>query len=144
MKISITSLNAGFTLAEVVIAIALSAMSMAGLISGYVLSAQRTEWSVCSEAAQAQANERIEQTRAARWDPTGAIDELVSTNFPVLVLPLNLPRKTGQYTYCTNTTTITLISTNPPFRMIKTESVWRILNKGLNTNTAVTYRSPDQ
>src|SRR5882762_7779860 len=105
-----------FTLAEVVIAMAITAFSLAGVIVGYVLAAQRAEWSAYSLAAQALATQRLEQTRAAKWDPrsntngvTGVIvDELVIGKFPTVSTNiLDIPISRTNYVYATNYTSIT-------------------------------------
>ena len=59
---------AGFTLAEVVVSVAILAFVMAGLIYGYVQINYRAERSSMSLAAQALAAESVEQARAAKWD----------------------------------------------------------------------------
>jgi len=60
--------SAAFTLVEVVMAIAILAMVMAGMIYGYVQTNYRAEWSSMSLAAQSSAVEAVEQARAAQWD----------------------------------------------------------------------------
>jgi hypothetical protein len=44
--------NAEFTLTEVVVAIAIATLSFGGVIYGYVLTADRAQWSTYSLAAQ--------------------------------------------------------------------------------------------
>ena len=58
----------GFTLAEVVISLAIVAMVMGGVLYGYVMTATRAEWSAYSQAAHSVAMQGIEQARAAKWD----------------------------------------------------------------------------
>src|SRR5687768_956042 len=83
----------GITLSEVVISIAVSAMSVAAVVSSSVLSARSADWISHSTAADAAAGARMEQTRAAKWDTaaTPVIDELTSASFPVQVVPLYVP-----------------------------------------------------
>lgn len=135
-----------FTLVEVVIAIAIAALSIGGVIYGYVNSAQRAEWSSYSLAAQSMAMQRIEQARACRWDPRGfpPRDELVNSNFADQVLALDVPMSGTNIVYATNRTTISVITAAPPLRMIRVECVWRFQERGLFTNLIVTYRGPDQ
>lgn len=137
---------AGFTLMEGVFSMAIAAIGMVSIVSGYVLSAQRAEWSACSSAAEAKAMERIEQTRAAKWDNLASppIDEIVSSNFPVLVASLSIPMTRSNVMNATNTTTITMISTTPPLKMIRVDCVWAFMSRGPFTNTIFTYRGPDQ
>lgn len=137
---------AGFSLEEVVVSMAISALSIGGISTGYIMSAQRAELSGCSQAANSLALQRIEQVRAAKWDPLAypAVDEVVSGNFPVVVQPLDLPMAGTNALYATNVTTITLVSANPPLKMIRSECTWRFMDRGVFTNTLTIYRSPDQ
>lgn len=137
--------RSGFTLEEVVTSVAVAAISISGVISGYILAAERAEWSACSAAANEQAMERVEQSRAAKWDPNAAqpVDELVATNFPTVVQALDLPKHGSNSVYATNLTTIVTISANPPLKMIRSQTTWSFLSRGVYTNTIITYRSPD-
>ncbi|MBI3192468.1 MAG: prepilin-type N-terminal cleavage/methylation domain-containing protein [Pedosphaera parvula] len=136
----------GFTLAEVVIAAAIGAISIGGIIYGYVMSAQRAEWAAYAMAAQSLAMQRIEQTRAAKWDleSTPNVDQVVSANFPDQINILDVPISGTNVVYATNFTTITTVSASPPLRSIQVDCVWNWNVGGrLFTNTVVTYRSPD-
>ena len=137
---------AGSSLAEVVVSMAISALSIGGISTGYIMSAQRAEWSGCSQAANSLALQRIEQVRAAKWDTLAypAVDEVMSNNFPVVVQPLDLPMVGTNAVYATNVTTITTVSVNPPVKMIRSECTWRFMDRGVFTNTITVYRSPDQ
>ncbi len=125
---------------------AVSALTIGGIIAGYTLSARRAEWSAYSLAANSLAMQRLEQTRACKWDPQGwpLIDELVSSNFPVHVDVLDIPISGTNVVYATNTTTITYLSTNTPLKMIRVDCAWMFLSRGPFTNTVVTYRTSDQ
>lgn len=138
--------NAGFTLAEVVIAMAIAAVAIGGVIYGYVMTAQRAEWSSYSLAAQSLALQRIEQARACQWDPSGypPVDQLVSSNFPTAIDILDIPMSGTNVVYATNVTTISLLSTNPYLKMIRVDCRWMFQKRGAFTNTVVTYRGPDQ
>ena len=61
-------LRAAFTLAELLISIAILAMVMAGVIYGYAQANRFAEWSSMSLAAQSYALQGLEQVRAAKWD----------------------------------------------------------------------------
>lgn len=137
--------SGGFTLAEVTVAAAIAAMTVAGIIYGYTQSTKRAEWSGYSLAAQALAVQRMEQTRACRWDPDAGVDQLVSANFPAQTLVLDVPVIGTNAAYATNVTTITSIATNPPLlRMIRVDCTWKFPTTGrVFTNTVATYRSPD-
>ncbi len=137
-----------FTLAEVVVASAVSAVAFASTIYGYVSSAKRAEWAGYSLAAHSLAMQRLEQARACKWDPmsgTNGVDQLVATNFPGTTTNiLDIPITGTNIVYATNTTTITTISTNPALKMIRVDCTWKFMGKGPYTNTVATMRGPDQ
>lgn len=138
--------TAGFTLMEASIASAVAAMIFGGIVYGYIQAGRNAEWSAYSFAAQAMALQRLEQTRACRWDPeaTPVVDELVSANFPTLVSILDVPMNGTNVMYATNYTTISTISTVPPVRMIRVDTAWRFLINGrVYTNTIATCRASD-
>jgi prepilin-type N-terminal cleavage/methylation domain-containing protein len=136
----------GFTLPELVIATAIAAISLGGVIYGYVLSAQSAEWSAYNLAGNALALQRMEQTRAAKWDRRASppVDELVATNFPIAVEILDIPITKTNIAYATNVTTISTVSASPPVRMVRVDCSWRFTSGAVFTNTLVTYRAPDQ
>jgi hypothetical protein len=138
--------NAAFTLAELVIASALGMITIGASFYGYVLSAKRAEWSAYSLAANSLALQRLEQTRACRWDPLAAItvDELVGAKFPPQIGVLDIPSSGTNTVYATNYTTITTIQSDPPLRLIRVDCCWMFSKKGPFTNTVATYRAPDQ
>ncbi|MBK8000178.1 MAG: hypothetical protein IPK15_16010 [Verrucomicrobia bacterium] len=135
----------GFTLMESIIASSIAAMMFGGIVYGYIQSGRNAEWSAYSFAAQSMAMQRLEQTRACKWDPesTPSVDELISSNFPTVVSILDVPMSGSNYIYATNFTTISTISTAPQLRMIKVESVWGFINGRLYTNSIATCRAPD-
>ena len=137
--------NRAFTLAEVLIAMGISVLMISGIVYGYLMSANRAEWSGYSLAAQSLVLQKIEQTRACQWDPEAnpPIDELLSTNFLVETQVLDIPISKTNVVYATNYTTIFTVSTNPPVKCIRVDCVWRFLRRGLFTNTALNYRAPD-
>jgi prepilin-type N-terminal cleavage/methylation domain-containing protein len=134
----------GFTLAEVVIALAILAVVIQGVVYGYVASSRRAEWSAHSLAAQSLASQGVEQARAAKWDPQAwpTVDELPPTNF-VQIDTLDIPIA-GEPVLATNFISITVVSTNPQLREIRSDCVWAFINRGLFTNTVITLRAPDQ
>jgi len=138
----------GFTLAEVVVAIAVATLSFAGVILGYVLTADRAEWSAYSLAAQSLAMQGVEQARGAKWDPKSwpSVDELGVTNYAqvdVLDVPVS-----GQPVEATNYISVTVISEDPPLRQLRADCVWSLQNglrsRGPFTNTVITLRTADQ
>jgi prepilin-type N-terminal cleavage/methylation domain-containing protein len=141
--------RAGFTLAEVVVALSIAGLSFAVVISGYLSSADQAEWSGYSLAAQSLALQAAEQARAARWDPMTwpAIDDLGGTNYTQVdrldVTAAGIP------IYATNYISITNVSTAPYIRQLRADCVWFIASRGPRTrgpftNTAVTFRTVDQ
>jgi prepilin-type N-terminal cleavage/methylation domain-containing protein len=151
---------AGFTLAEVVIALAISALLFAGLVLGFIESSRRAQWSADNLAAQSLALQGLEQARAAQWDPLAQtpIDNCVQSNFPpvttnILDVPIS-GGNTNNYIYATNTWTITTINTNItgnnvsyPSKMIRVDCTWLFKSGArttLFTNTVSTLRAPDQ
>lgn len=138
--------RAAFTLAEVTISLAIAAVSIGGIVYGYISSARRAEWSSYSLAAQSLAMQRVEQTRAAKWDMLAypVVDELQVTNFPVQREILDIPISGTNTVYATNITTLTTISTSPHLRQVRVDCVWNFMSMGPFTNTVVTYRAPDQ
>lgn len=145
IKASVLSRKA-FTLMEVVISMAIAGLTIGGIISGYILSLRRAEWSAYSLAAHSLAMQRLEQTRAAKWDPQAypAVDELVAANFPLRIEVLDIPISGTNKVYATNVTTISLLSSSPPLKMIRVDCSWMFQSKGPFTNTLITYRTSDQ
>jgi prepilin-type N-terminal cleavage/methylation domain-containing protein len=134
----------GFTLTEVVVAMAITAGTFAVVFSGYLGTNYRGEWSVYSLAAQSLAQQGIEQARAAKWEPLGwpVVDELGVTNYSQ-VDTLDVPIS-GQPIFATNYISVTTAATNPPLRELRADCVWMLGSRGPFTNTTVTLRAPDQ
>jgi prepilin-type N-terminal cleavage/methylation domain-containing protein len=134
----------GFTLAEVVMAMALLTVVVQGVIYGYIQSSRRAEWNGRSLAAQSLALQAIEQARAAKWDPQTwpVVDELPPTNFST-VEALDIPLS-GPAILATNYVQITAVSVNPPLRQIRSDCVWSLAGSGTYTNSVSTLRAPDQ
>lgn len=130
---------------ETIIASSIAAMMFGGIVYGYIQSGRNAEWSAYSFAAHSMALQRLEQTRACKWDPesTPAVDELISSNFPTVISILDVPMSGSNFIYATNFTTISTISTAPQLRMIKVDSVWGFINGRLYTNSIATFRAPD-
>jgi prepilin-type N-terminal cleavage/methylation domain-containing protein len=138
--------RAGLTLVEVVVSLAIGGIIFSGLITGYVHTANRAEWSAYHLAAQALARQRLESARAAKWDTQSAppVDMLMTSNFPVTVDVLDIPMSGTNQVLATNYIEIVSISENPPLKMIRSDAVWSFYNRGLFTNSTATYRAPDQ
>jgi len=141
-----------FTLAEVVIALAIAALVFAGLILAYVQSTRRAEWTGYSLAAQALAVQELEAARSAKWDVQSVppVDEL--TNLPSMTWSvLDLPISGNNVTYATNYISVKTISlsTTPPesVRMVKVDTVWPFAKGRATTyftNTVANYFAPDR
>lgn len=138
--------QAGQSLVEVGVSLTIAAVAISSSMNGYVLSACRAEWSAYSLAAHSQAVQKLEQVRAAKWDTTSfpEVDEVAATNFPVTVSVLDVPLSGTNIVHATNRTTIATVSANPPLKLVRVDSVWSFMNRGVFTNTVVSYRAPDQ
>ena len=140
--------TSGFTLAEVVVAVAIATLSFGGVIYGYILTADQAQWSAYSLAAQSLAMQGVEQARAAKWDPKSwpPVDELGLTNYAA-VETLDVP-VCGKSVLATNYISISLVSADPPLRQLRTDCVWGLPNgcrsRGPFTNTVITLRTADQ
>ena len=141
-----TKKNKAFSLTEMIVSMAVAGIMVGGLVNGFMQSAQQAEWSSYSLAAQNQALRGLEQVRAAKWDLYAwpAIDQVVSTNFPGYTHILDVPRAGGNISYASNRFTITTISADPPLKLVRVDCIWRFMNRGYYTNSAFTYRAPDQ
>jgi type II secretory pathway pseudopilin PulG len=140
------SSRSGLTLVEAVLALAIAALTISGVATGYVFAAQQMEQAACSAAAESLALQRLEQARAAKWDALAnpPVDELITSNFPVVIAALDLPVPRDQAHYATNTTTITTVSEDPPLKRIRVDCVWSFLSRGPFTNTVTLCRASDQ
>jgi type II secretory pathway pseudopilin PulG len=134
------------TLVEVLVAFAISGIAVAGIVSGYVFSVNSAERFSMSQAANAQAIQRLEQIRSASWNSSSSpvVDQIVSSNFPNQIVTLDLSGSGTGVTYATNITQITTISTSPPLKRIRVDCVWAYGTSQLITNTIETCRGPDQ
>ena len=90
--------------------------------------------------------ERVEQIRAAKWDPISypPVDQVVAVNFPEVVKPLDVPLTDTNNPTAAIRTTVSLVSSDPPLKSIQVDCIWSYWDRGPFTNTIVTLRSPDQ
>jgi len=137
--------DGAFTLIEVVVSMGIAVLMVAGILSSYVLSARRAEWSAYSLAAQSLAQQALEQTRAAKWDPlaTPPADEVLTIRFPAVTNVLDVPQSGSNAVPAIVRVYITNVSTNPPLKQVRAECEWPLLGR-MFTNSVVTYRAPDQ
>lgn len=133
------------TLVEVVVALAISSMALAGIVASYLFSIGSAQKASLSLAASARALQRVEETRSARWDLLSwpPVDQLVASNFTdqVVLLDKDATGKTVQY--ATNITRVSQISTNPPLKLVHVDCVWTFKGNQLLTNSVETCRAPD-
>jgi prepilin-type N-terminal cleavage/methylation domain-containing protein len=149
MKISETVNNAcglrqaGFTMIEVTFAAAIAALVLAGMFQGYNMAGMQAQFSACNLAANSQAMKQLEQADSASWVPSYNNNELLTmsgTNTGNLCLP----SVNGNLINCTNYTTVTQISTTPPYAMIQVQCVWSFPSYGgMFTNTVAVLRAPN-
>jgi hypothetical protein len=137
---------AGLTLVEVVVALAISALAVTGIVGGYLFSIASAQKSALSLAAGAKAIERVEETRSAIWSISSSppVDQLAGTNFPDEVVILDQNAAGNGITYGTNITQISQISVDPPLRRIHVDCVWNFKGIQLLTNSMETCRAPDR
>lgn len=155
--------HSAFTLLEVVLAIVITGVVFVGILTGYVQSARRVEWSAYSLAAEALNIQQLEQLRSANWDTqTSSTNQdefmsMVTSNWPyangkwtatttnVLDVPYNSAN--GKYVWATNYVSLSVIPVViypvVTVKQIQTDTVWTFRGK-LFTNTIVAYRAPDQ
>lgn len=143
---------------EVLIALVIFAMTLSGLIYGYVQANRTAEWSAMSLAAQSQALKGAEQARAADWRPRDwpvqsgpyTMDELtngtVITNIDYMDIPTKgVPTSANYNCWVTNYVSIRNVTLNPPLRQIRSDAIWAFPMTGrLCTNTVILLRASDQ
>ena len=134
------------TLVEVLVALGVTGLTLSGMVSGYIYCMSSNAKAQLMQAAHAKALERLEQTHSAVWAPTRAVpqDQLVITNFPPLVVTLDLPGSDTNGTQATIQTTIASISSSPPLRSVHVDCIWNFKGSEWVTNSIETIRAPDQ
>jgi prepilin-type N-terminal cleavage/methylation domain-containing protein len=134
-----------FTLIEVAVAMAIGVLVMAGMFEGYTLASRRAQFASYSLAASATAMKQMERIVASQWVVSG----LSVTNIfnPTLVAvqtnSLGMPSNGTNLVYATNFATVTQLSTNPPYLMVRVDCVWNFMGLGVFTNTMAVMRGPD-
>jgi prepilin-type N-terminal cleavage/methylation domain-containing protein len=136
--------RSGMTLVEVMVAMAIAVLMVAGIVTGYINCSTATVKDSLYMAANARAMERIEETQSARWDPsnTNIPDELVATNFPDKTVTLNISGSDPNVISATVTTDISQISLSPPLRRIHVDCIWQFQGGNFITNSIETCRAP--
>lgn len=134
------------TLVETLVAMMVVAVTIAATVNGYILAANRAEWSAQSLAAHSLAIQRMEQIRSAAWNMTGEfpVDNVTEANFPDSKSLLDMPISGSNTVTAVTYTRISTVSTNPALKMIRVDCVWPYRERGFFTNTLITYRAPEQ
>ena len=133
------------TLAEVVVAMAITGLAVGGIVTGYAYCTNSAERAALSLAASARAMERIEESRSAKWDTASwpPVDQVVATNFPSKVVTLDLSGSGEVATTATLNTLISEISASPPLKSIRVDCIWKYKTE-MVTNSIEVCRAPDQ
>ena len=141
--------TAAFTLAEVVICVGIMMFVFAAIITSYIQTSYRAEWSGFSLAAQSSAIQQLEAAKSAVWDPlqTPVMDQI--SQLPrVTTTLLDLPVVTTNIIYATNYTTVTPLTTSQGYSLyfVKVDTAWPFRWKNqvtYFTNTVADYFAPD-
>jgi len=137
--------QAGMTLIEILIAVAITALTVIGIVRGYEFCLASSVKDSFYMAAIARAQERIEQTHSARWITTSPqINELQPSNFPPETVVLDLFAQSTNSLTAILKTTISDITTSPPVKLIHVDCIWRFEGNQWVTNSIETCRAPDQ
>lgn len=138
--------RAGMTLVEVTMAMFIAGLTMSGIISGYNYCTTAATKAELTQAANARAMERLEQTRGAVWAPDRSepVDQLTATNFPDRVVSLDLPGAGTNGVPVTILTVITNLPLTPPMRLVHVDCIWQFRGAEWITNSVETIRAADQ
>ncbi|HMJ89289.1 MAG TPA: hypothetical protein VK530_05710 [Candidatus Acidoferrum sp.] len=134
-----------FTLMEIVASLVILGIMITGIVITYIQAHRTAEWSTYSLAAHSLAMQSVEQVRAAMWDTYRypAVD--MTTNVAMRVTNvLDVPISKTNLVYATNRVVVTSMGTTPPLKKIYVETTWKFMNRGVFTNSILTYRAPDQ
>jgi prepilin-type N-terminal cleavage/methylation domain-containing protein len=153
----------GFTLVEVVMALAIITLLFSGILTAYVQASRSAEWAGYSLAAQAIGIQQIEQARSGVWDFSIGKNEI--TNLNLLSWSYNTTTRVGTgYTtsvldvpisgtnvvVVTNFVTVKMLNltgfTNVQVQMVAVDTVWPLVTPSgtrLFTNRTASYFGPD-
>jgi hypothetical protein len=139
---------AAFTLAEVVVCVFVMMILFAGILTAYIQTSYRAEWTGFSLAAQALAVQELESYKAAVWDPQQTpVNDEISKMKPPSVALLDIPVSGTNFIQATVTDTVTLLRNGPYSNyMVRVSVVWPFRWKNQTvyfTNTIADYYAPD-
>jgi|ERR1035437_2225178 hypothetical protein len=137
-----------FTLVEVVISTFIIMLVFGAIISSYIQTAYRAEWTGFSLAAQAAGVQQLESAKCAVWDPRQMPVQDEIKKLPLVTSTLlDLPVSGTNMVYATNYTTVTLMQNGVYSNyFILVNTVWPFCSKGKTTyytNTVADYFAPD-
>jgi prepilin-type N-terminal cleavage/methylation domain-containing protein len=161
--------SSGFTLAEVVMAVAIVALIFGSMMVAYMQATRRAQWSGYSMAAQGLAIQQLEQARSATWDPCIPTNQIFNLNllstsngsasgtflggfYGYSWTNLDLPCSGSNYVRATNYVRVEMFYANrvstPPvqIQMIRVDTVWPFVwnnRTNLFTNSIATFTAPD-
>jgi prepilin-type N-terminal cleavage/methylation domain-containing protein len=153
----------GFTLVEVVVSLAIATLLFGGILSAYITSTRRAEWSGFSLAAQAIGIQQLEQARSGVWDYSINKNELTNLNLRswsynattkigkgYSTNVLDLPVSGTNITVATNFVTVKMLNlsglSSVQVQMVTVDTVWPFLGLGgrrFYTNRTASYFGPD-
>jgi prepilin-type N-terminal cleavage/methylation domain-containing protein len=138
--------RAGMTMVEVLVALVISVLLVAGIVHGYIYCTTSTTKAELAQAASAKAMQRLEEARSATWNTSSGLaqDQLVAANFTNKTVTLDMPGTGTVGTSATIMTTISQISLSPPLRKIHVDCVWQFQGTEWVTNSIETIRAADQ
>jgi prepilin-type N-terminal cleavage/methylation domain-containing protein len=149
----------GFTLAEVAMSLMIVGLVFGGILTAYLQSAQRAEWSGHSLAAQAFGLQQLEQARSAVWDisATPPVNEITNLNLIDWRRTngiwtgyswgnLDVPSSGDNFVRATNFVTVreVVVTATPRVTVhsVHVDTVWE--QRGARfTNSVATYYGPD-
>ncbi|MGA2177094.1 MAG: prepilin-type N-terminal cleavage/methylation domain-containing protein [Verrucomicrobiota bacterium] len=137
--------SAAFTLIETAVALAIGVLVMAGMFQGYQMASRRAQYASYSLAASAMAMKQMESIVGATWVVSGtAVSNIFSPTLTATQTnALCLPSSGTNLVYATNFATVTQLSVNPPYVMVRVDCVWNFMGLGTFTNTVAVLRGPD-
>ena len=153
----------GFTLVEVVIALAIITLVFNGILTAYVQASRSAEWAGYSLAAQAIGIQQIEQARSGVWDYSIGKNELTNLNLSgwtynsttkvgkgYTTSVLDVPISGTNIVVVTNFVTVKTLNltgfTNVQVQMVAVDTVWPFFTRSgtrLFTNRTASYFGPD-